>query len=176
MSNATALEAALREVESHVADGGWDQPARLYALVPTVDLLAREPGLADVLGVDGDPLPDQLTPVEQDLAGADQRLERALERIEWPPAVAGCAVVLERLVLPPSADEALPVDDAEAAAYAHAHPERQEVRIAAGATRAGVAYSLLRLRSHDDAASVVGGTDLVPGLLHLLSATLTEES
>ena len=30
-----ALAAAVLEIESHIADGGWDQPARLYALVDT---------------------------------------------------------------------------------------------------------------------------------------------
>lgn len=170
----TELQSALREVEVHVAAGGWDQPARLYALVPTAELLAREPGLAEVLGVHGEPDARRLTPVEQDVS-AEHHLETLLETLEWPPGVVGCAVVLERLVLPPGADAALPEDDAAAAAYAREHPERQEVRIAAGATRDGAAYSLLRLRAHDDDASVVGGVDLVPGLLKLLSATLTEE-
>ena len=30
-----ALAAAVLEIESHIAEGGWDQPARLYALVDT---------------------------------------------------------------------------------------------------------------------------------------------
>ena len=44
------LPRLVREIESHVAEGGWDQGARLFALVPTAELLAREPGLAAVLG------------------------------------------------------------------------------------------------------------------------------
>ena len=36
-----ALAAAVLEIESHIAEGGWDQPARLYALVDTAD--ARTP-------------------------------------------------------------------------------------------------------------------------------------
>jgi hypothetical protein len=32
------------------------------------------------------------------------------------------------------------------------------------------------LRAHDDEQSVVGGTDLVPALLELLSTTLDEEA
>jgi hypothetical protein len=34
----------------------------------------------------------------------------------------------------------------------------------------------MRLRAHDHSLSVVGGPDLVPALLELLSSTLTEES
>lgn len=171
-----ALEAVLREVEAHVAGHGWDQEARLYALVPTGELVTREPGLAEALGIPED-LPDaHLTPVEQELPGDGRALEEVLESVEWPHAVHGCAAVVERLVLPPDAEGALPRDEAAAAEFAQEHPERQEVRIAAGALRGGAAYSLLRLRSHDDERSVVGGTDLVPALLHLLSATLTEES
>ena len=172
---AFALESVLREVEGHVAGAGWDQRARLYALVPTEDLLEREPGLAEALGLDGDPAPGQLTPVEQEVPADGPALESVLESVEWPPAVQGCAAVLERLVLPPDAEGSLPDDDAAAAAYAREHPERQEVRIAAGALRTGEQYALLRLRSHDDERSVVGGTDLVPALLSLLTATLTEE-
>ncbi|UAL28566.1 hypothetical protein K8W59_11860 [Nocardioides rotundus] len=170
-----ALEAALREVEAHVASGGWDQPARLYALVPTADLLMREPGLAEALGIEGDLPAGHLTPVEQELPADGEPLETVLQSVEWPAAVRGCAAVLERLVLPPDAEDNLPDEAGAAAEFAAEHPDRQEVRIAAGALRGGTAYSVLRLRSHDDDRSVVGGADLVPALLDLLAATLTEE-
>ena len=45
------LRAAVREIEAHAAEAGWDQPARLYALVPTSDLVAREPALASAMGL-----------------------------------------------------------------------------------------------------------------------------
>jgi hypothetical protein len=45
-ANQPALELALREIEAHVSDGGWDQPTRLFALVLTDQLLASEPALA----------------------------------------------------------------------------------------------------------------------------------
>lgn len=163
------LEHVLRELDAHVNEGGWDQPARLYALVSTANLLEHEPALAEVLGIDGEPEDWRLTPVEQELP--DQQLEQVLESIEWPEAVAGCAAVVERLVLPPGADEELPEDEAEAAEFARQHPDRQEVRITAGALRDGSSYSLLRLRAHDD--EPVGGEDLVPGLVQLLGLTLT---
>ena len=39
MSAPDALVASLMEIERHVAGLGWDQPARLFALVPTVELI-----------------------------------------------------------------------------------------------------------------------------------------
>ena len=89
----------------------------------------------------------------------------------WPPEVTGCAAVVERLVLPPDADDDVPDDPEAAEEFAREHPDRQEVRIVAGVTRAGSTYCALRLRAHDDAQSVVGGADLVPGLIALLGAT-----
>ena len=46
------LRSATLEIEAHAAELGWDRGARLFALVPTGDLLAREPGLAKALGVE----------------------------------------------------------------------------------------------------------------------------
>ena len=116
-----------------------------------------------------------LTPIEQDQLAARPAARAVLESIVWPANVAGCAAVVERLVLPPDADADIPTTRA-AEEFAREHPDRQEVRIVAGVTRAGSTYCALRLRAHDDDQSVVGGTDLVPGLLALLGATLEEES
>ncbi len=165
------LAAAVREIEAHASEAGWDQPARLYALVPTSDLLAREPALAAAMGLDAASA-GSLTPVEQDDVPVDTPLESTLASIMWPAEVLGCAAVVERLVLPPSVDEQLPADPAEAERFAAEHPDRQEVRIVAGATRHGATHCALRLRSHDDALSVVEAPDLVPALLELLRSTL----
>jgi hypothetical protein len=170
-----ALAAAVLEIESHIASAGWDQPARLYALVDTASLVVHEPALAAAMGLDSASAEGSLTPIEQDQLAPDQPLEVVLQSISWPPGVVGCAAVVERLVLPPGADDAIPDDPAAAAKVALEHPDRQEVRIVAGATRAGATYCALRLRSHDDDQSVVGGGDLVPGLLELLVATLEDE-
>lgn len=169
-AGAAALEAVVREIEAHVAAGGWDQPARLYALVDTASVIAREPDLAARMGLDAETAP--LTPVEQEGLTPDTPLEEALERIAWPDEVAGCAAVVERLVLPPGADAGLPEGAAAQAAYAGSHPDRQEVRIVAGVTRAGTRSCALRLRAHDEDESVLQGPDLVPALLDLLDATL----
>ena len=167
-----ALAAAVHEIETHVAEGGWDQPARLYALVDTARLVESEPLLAASMGLTEPSARGSMTPVEQDELAPDQPLEGVLEQISWPDGVSGCAAVVERLVLPPGADAELPVDPTAAEEFAREHPARQEVRIVAGATRGGSTYCALRLREHDDQQSVVAGIDLVPALLQLLLATL----
>jgi len=166
------LQAAVREIEAHAAEAGWDQPARLYALVPTADLLAREPALAAAMGLEQSTAAGSLTPIEQDEVPVDKPLESVLEQIMWPAEVFGCAAVVERLVLPPEADQQMPDDPRSAEEYAAAHPDRQEVRIVAGATRDGSTYCALRMRSHDDAFSVLESPDLVPALLELVRSTL----
>lgn len=170
-----ALAAAVLEIEKHQSDLGWDQPARLYALVDTQELVTKEPALAAMLGLDDDRERGSLTPVEQDAVPASQRLEELLPTITWPPDVRGCAAVVERLVLPPAADGQLPEDPAAAEEFAREHPDRQEVRIVAGVTRHGASYCALRLRAHDEDASVMGGADLVPSLVALLRGTLEDE-
>jgi len=170
-----ALAAAVLEIESHLAGAGWDQPARLYALVDTAQLVQREPALAAEMGLDSSAARGSLTPVEQEQLDPSVPLEQVLESIAWPDDVAGCAAVVERLVLPPGADDAIPDDPERAQRFAAEHPDRQEVRIVAGATRHGATYCALRLRAHDDDQSVVGGVDLVPGLLALLGATLSDD-
>jgi hypothetical protein len=166
------LRAAVREIEEHASEAGWDQPARLYALVPTTDLLAREPALAAAMGLEESTAAGSLTPIEQDEVPVDKPLESVLEQIMWPAEVFGCAAVVERLVIPPGADQQLPDDPRSAEEYAAGHPDRQEVRIVAGATRDGSTYCALRMRSHDDAFSVLESPDLVPTLLELVRSTL----
>ena len=171
-----ALAAAVLEIESHVAGDGWDQPARLYALVDTRELVAQEPALAAAMSIDVPGDEGSFTAIEQDGLPAGQQLEAALLAIVWPERVAGCAAVIERLVLPPGVDDEVPADATEAERFAREHPDRQEVRMVAGATRAGASYCALRLRAHDDELSVVDGTGLVPGLIELLHATFDQGS
>lgn len=170
-----ALAAAVVEIEEHAAESGWDGQARLFALVDTSQLVEREPALAAALGLDATDAEGSLTPVEQDLEPG-QQLEQVLEQIGWPPEVAGCAVVVERLVLPPAVEGQVPEGLEEAQAFAADHPDRQEVRIVAGRTRHGASWCTLRLREHDRTEDVIGGVDLVPALLALLGATLEDEA
>ncbi|MDQ6934739.1 MAG: PPA1309 family protein [Actinomycetota bacterium] len=174
MSAPVELVSAVREIETHAAQGGWDQPAQLFALVETADLVRREPALAQSLGLAQNGSSASLTPVQQEALPAESSLEEVLAVLGWPQEVSGCAVVVERLVLPPDAVQTMPEDPAEVAAYAAQHPDRQEVRIVAAATRDGATYCALRMREHDDDASVLTGPDLVPRLLELLAATFAE--
>lgn len=168
----SALRQAALEVESHAADEGWDRPPRLYALVPTGDLVRAEPAMAESLGLDGAADPDSLTPVAQDEMPADRPFEDTLAQIMWPPQVAGCAAVVERLMLPPEAEDDLPDEAGELEAYAAKHPDRQDVRIVAAVTRGGDAHCVIRLRSDPD--DLLEGPDLVPTLTRLLTATLAD--
>jgi hypothetical protein len=163
------LARAVLEIERHAAEAGWDQPARLFALVDTARLAEREPQLAHAL--DDSPL----TPVEQEGLSAGRPLEEQLAAISWPETVAGCAALVERVVLPPDVEAGLPEEAARAARFASEHPRRHEVRIVAAATRDGASYCALRLRAHDDDASVLTGPLLVPGLVELVRGTLDDD-
>ena len=166
------LTRAVVEIEAHVAAGGWDQPPRLFALVPTVDLVAAQPQLAEALGVGV--LPGHLTPVEQEDLPPHSSLEELLSGIAWPPEVAGTAVAVERLMLPPTAEETLPEDASEAARVAAGHPDRQEVRLAVAVLRDGSRECAVRMRAADRDDAVLSGADLVPGLAQALAATLDD--
>jgi len=168
---ANALGQAVIEIERHVSSAGWDQPAQLFALVPTDELLAAEPQLAAELGADDASQP--FTPVAQgELPGGmdDEHLAEALARIEWPDAVSGCAVVVERIVLP-AATESSADSDAELARLAGSDPRRHEVRMVAAVLRDGDRFGAVRLRTHDEDSAVLTGVDLVPTLCQVLSLT-----
>lgn len=108
-----ALAHAVAEVEKFVDDGGWDSPRQLFALVPTAELLAHEPGLVGQIGPDEDDDPavihdgatsdgsgtaaPHFTPVEQGEFPGDTIAE-ALAKIAWPDEIAGCVLVLEIMV------------------------------------------------------------------------------
>jgi hypothetical protein len=165
------LRAAVLELERHAAGAGWDQPAQLYALVPAGVVLGDDPRAAETIGLDPDSDPDVLVTIEQGDLPAELSLEELLEQIEWPEEVRGTAVVVERLVLPPSAGD-VPHSPDEATKFAQEHPDREEVRIVAGALRGGATYAAMRLRSRDDDFAVLESPDLVPPLLELLQTTL----
>jgi hypothetical protein len=172
--NARALRVAVVEVERHASGSGWDQPARLFALVPTIELATAEPQLAAELGIT-DGTQQALTPVEQELGEDQQSLDELLGEIMWPESVVGALAVTERVVLPPEAEDAIPVDPAQAVAFAAAHPAREDVRIAVGVLRSGESHCVLRMRSHDSEDALIHGSALVPQLVGALRETLVEE-
>ena len=117
-----ALVAALAEIERHVGQAGWDQPARLFALVPTAELIAAEPSLETQLARPGGLTPDALSSIEQDGFHAGEDILDALAQITWPPAVHGVAIALERLFLPATLEAELPTDADDAAVRAAKPP------------------------------------------------------
>jgi hypothetical protein len=170
---ANPLTRAVLEIDTYTSGLGWDQPARLFALVDTAQLRAQEPALADQLGLGEESTVGGLTPIEQDELPSGQALDEFLATIAWPEVIAGCALTVERLMLPPSAEAAIPddLDDAALADWVAAHPERQEVRMTVGVLRDGARESAVRLREKDSPTEVLTGSDLVPGLAEALTAT-----
>lgn len=184
-----ALARCIREVAEHVDAGGWGQPPQMFALVPTADLAAAEPGLLEQLDAG-----DELTPIEQeafpgDVDGGSPALDEFLATTSWPPAVAGCALVQEIVVLPPEAesdlDDALAplladrdAADEAARAAAQAHPERRAGRLFAAVLRDGRSVCLLQLRplpEDDDPYAdleLLTYPDLAPNIVEALHATL----
>ena len=164
-----ALPGAAREVEQFVATGGWDQPPQLFALVPTAQLLAAEPGLAGPLDAAA-----PLTPVAQEALPAGE-LDEALAGITWPDTVAGCALAQEIVVLPPDAELEIG-DGAAARQLAAQHPQRREARLVAAVLRDGPGACVLRLRAVPGASGadeqLLEHPDLAPDLLAALHATL----
>ncbi|MFI9628242.1 PPA1309 family protein [Streptomyces sp. NPDC052042] len=173
---ASPLTVAVLEIDAYVSGLGWDQPARLFALVDTDRLRAQEPGLAAQLGLDSDAPASSLTPIEQEELPAGTALDDFLATIAWPDAVAGCALTVERLMLPPSAEASVPegLDEAQLAAWVAKHPERQEVRMTVAALRDGSHECAVRLREKDAPSEVRTGAGLVPGLAEALAATFED--
>ncbi len=173
------LAAAVVEVEEFAATAGWDAAPQMFALVRTTDLLTAQPELAGTLSDAG-----VFTPIAQDVLPAGD-LSEALSQISWPAEVAGCVLVQEIVVLPPSAVAAPAVgagqpdphqrNDVEITAEeAAAHPDRAEARLVGGVLRdiKGGAC-LLRVRGKED-ANPLRGADLAPNLLAVLQATFDD--
>lgn len=170
---ANPLTRAVLEIDEYAAGLGWDQPARLFALVDTAQLKVQEPALAAQLGLADDQAAGALTPIEQDELPSGAPLDEFLATIAWPEVIAGCALTVERLMLPPSAEAAIPddLDDAALAAWVAGHPQREEVRMTVAVLRDGAREAAVRLRSKDTATEVLTGAGLVPGLADALTAT-----
>lgn len=184
------------ETERYVASAGWDQPTRLFALVETAKLIAAEPSLAEQLRRGGDgaasvdggdgsnggsgddsestDVGDALSAIEQDELPPTDPLEDFLGMLAWPAEVAGVALAVERIVVPPEAEADLPDDPDEATRVLAAHPDRVEVRLLAAVTRDGESTCLLRQRPNDSDDAVAVGRDIAPELVAALAATLED--
>ncbi len=159
------------ETERFVAAAGWDQPPRLFALVRTLGLIEREPHLRAHIG-QGDE--DGFTAIEQEGLPHTSSLESLLAQLAWPDDVDGVALAVERLVVPPDAERDLPEDPGRAAEVLAAHPDRKDVRLLVAVLRDGESTCLLRQRDHDTDDKVASGSDIAPGLVQALSATLQD--
>ncbi|MEV6203757.1 PPA1309 family protein [Streptomyces sp. NPDC051771] len=161
------LTRAVLEIDEYASGLGWDRPARLFALVDTARLRAQAPSLK--LGEDA----TAYTPIEQEEIPKGKPLDEFLGTIAWPDAVAGCALTVERLMLPPSAEAQVPKDlsGAKLNKWVAAHPDRQEVRMTVAVLRTGAREAAIRLREKDTPTEVLTGPDLVPGLADALAAT-----
>lgn len=166
---------ALAQCLAYTAELPWGSRPILFALVPTAVLAAQAPGLVDPDDVSA------LSPVVQETESDD--LEQLLTTVAWPPQVVGCALVSEITLLPPDAEADLDaaleplLADADAAdeaarQAAHAHPDRQQARLAAGVLRNGNRVALLALRDGDgQSGDLQTHPDLAPNLLDSLAET-----
>ena len=170
-----ALRLAVDDIERHVAALGWDAPVFVFALVRTAGAVAATPSLAGELPPEAlraaQEDPEHLTSIEQDGLPEASTIEELLGQLAWPEDVDGAAIVVERMVVPPEAEQDMPRDPEAAVEYLMAHPDRQDVRMAAGVLRTGESWCALRSRSHDFDDAVAGSPDAVPGLVEALRAT-----
>jgi hypothetical protein len=170
---ADPLTIAALDTEKFVAAAGWDQNPRVFALVPTAELLEREPHLrARMSG--SDLAPGALSAIEQEDLPRTASMESLLGRMSWPDAVVGVALAVERVVVPPEAERDLPDHPEQAMEALAGHPDRRDVRLLVAVTRDGRSRCLLRQRAHDSDDQVATGDDLAPGLVHALRATLQD--
>lgn len=171
----TALRTAVVDIERHVATRGWDSGVTVFSLVRTQAALATDPALAGELPTDAasaaEENPQHLLSIEQEGLPQADTLEELLSQLAWPEQVEGAALVVERIIVPPTAEVDMPAEGQEALAYLESHPERQDVRIAAGALRSGETWCALRSRTNDSDDAVGGSPDAVPGLVAALQAT-----
>ncbi|MFB7722871.1 PPA1309 family protein [Nocardia sp. NPDC056100] len=190
---ASALYRCIREVAEYVDGEGWDRPPQMFALVPTVDLVAAEPSLMDQVDEKDALTPIAQEPFPEDINGDHPRaLDEFLATTSWPLAVEGCVLVQQIVVLPPDAEQTLddaiePLladpDAADSAARqaAVSHPERRDARLFVGVLRDGTALSLLQVRPAEDEDDPFGDLDLrtapnlAPNLVEAVRQTLDNE-
>ncbi|MBC9956080.1 PPA1309 family protein [Yimella sp. cx-51] len=159
------------DTERHVAAAGWDQAPRLFALASNAALLAGEPALAAQLA---GAAPEGISAIEQEGLPQTSSIDSLLGRLAWPPEVEGVALAVERIVVPPEAEQNLPDDPDRAAELLAEHPDRRDVRLLVAVLRSGEQICLLRQRDHDDDDKVAMGQDIAPGLVAALQATLED--
>lgn len=167
-----SLKKVTHEIEQGAARLGWDRPATLYALVLTGELLESADLPADIdaqirAGWSGEA--EHLSAILQDSPG-EEEIEEILPRLAWPESVAGAAVSVERIIVPPAVEDAAPEDPEEALEFISSHPTRTDVRLTVGVLRSGESWCAIRTRTFDDDSRVGTGENLVPSLVEGLLA------
>ncbi|SNC61914.1 hypothetical protein SAMN05445756_0582 [Kytococcus aerolatus] len=152
---APELLQAARETERHVAESGWGQPDRVFALARTADLVAAEPSLRGQLGDESG-----YSAVEQELPAGTELVE-FLGHTRWPEAVVGCALAAERRMTVPPAQRAAGAGD-----------EPEAIRLLVAVTRQGERVTLLRMEQHDRDTDVAVAHDAARELEDALLVTL----
>ncbi|CAM3332906.1 PPA1309 family protein [Dermacoccus barathri] len=157
------------ETEAHVASEGWGQAPRLFALARNGELLRAQPALATVLG---DIDRDEYSAIEQEDAIVGDDLEKALGHTAWPDDVEGVALAVERIIVPPSAQTDTFGTRGFTTERLASHAEREDVRLLVAALRGGEIITLVRRKAEDSDDKVAIGTNIAPGLVDALKATL----
>ncbi|PID98127.1 MAG: hypothetical protein CSA82_01125 [Actinobacteria bacterium] len=165
------------DIEKSAARAGWDHAPSLYALVPTSQLIAQPDipsDVAEALRSGWDGSESHLSAVIQDDL-PDDDLEELLGHLAWPHTVAGAAITVERIIVPPEVEAEAPEDPEKAVEYISSHPDRTEVRLAVGVLRTGESWCALRARPFDSDNRVGQGSMLVPNLVNALHASFTDD-
>lgn len=168
-----ALAGAVRDIEIAAARAGWDHAPSLYALVPTARLVERADVPDDIaaqLRAEWDGSEDHLSAIIQEDLPEDE-LEELLGHLAWPDEVAGAALTVERIIVPPEVEEEAPEDPEEALEFVSNHPARTDVRLAVGVLRTGETWTAVRARTFDSDDRVGTGPNLVPTLVEALQAS-----
>lgn len=169
-----ALAHVVMDIEKNASRVGWDHAPSLYALVPTRELI-NQPGLpgdiAEQLKDTWDGSAEHLSAIIQEDLREDE-LEEMLAHLAWPPQVAGAALTVERVVVPPEVEDLAPEDPEEAVEFISKHPSRTDVRLSIGALRSGETWCALRTRAFDSDDKVGQGSNLVPNLVEALRLSL----
>ncbi|CAB4336920.1 MAG: hypothetical protein F2839_03375 [Actinobacteria bacterium] len=158
------LASVVREVEEHVAQLGWDQPVRLFAIVLTANVLESNPEL----NLSSEQL---YTSVEQEGLDPAAALDDLLGTIYWPDQVAGAIVVMERVLIPQDSTQNSVTPSEPTVDDLLNHPDRQDVRMVSAVMRDKECVNAIRYRKFDHADEVSFGVDLVPRLNEALLAT-----
>lgn len=164
------LNAALREAVDFVQAEGWDQPATLFALVPSTLVADAAPQ-----AFDDDTSTNPLALVVQedipeDIRPGSEELGQFLATIRWPAPVVG-AILAQEITFTNAAPGA--------------DPTPRQARLFSGllcdADLSGPERSLIQLRPSEeelaedpfgqDKVQLLGGDDIAPGVIHTLCAT-----